>query len=371
MSVIRAFEGADLPAVAGMFQRVLRKERTEAPAALIEYMRRFYLEAPGCGGDLRSLVHVNDAGRVSGFVGVHVLPMQFNGRQLRAAICSSLMVEDHERDPMAGARLLKAYLDGPQDISFSETANDISTKLWTRLRGVVLPQYSLDWVRVMRPSTFVLGLSASRMKLVRTLSPFAHALDRFYCRRMKSSERRWSGVAADGAGHGAFRMSEIDSHTFAKLIEPLTAQFALRPAWAEGLLDHILTDAAQKTDLGELVYVSVTSPVGTNVGAFAYHARTGEIGRVLQILALPGQAGPVIDCLIDHATVRGISGLRGRIQPALLEAMLGRRIAFLTVASTVVHSRDPELLDAMKNSQAFLNGLAGEQWSQLIGGRFT
>jgi hypothetical protein len=49
--------------------------------------------------------------------------------------------------------------------------------------------------------------------------------------------------------------------------------------------------------------------------------------------------------------------------------MLGRRIAFLTVASTVVHSRDPELLNAMKNSQAFLNGLAGEQWSRL--GRFT
>ncbi|MET3581850.1 hypothetical protein ABID19_004903 [Mesorhizobium robiniae] len=297
--------------------------------------------------------------------------MQFNGRQLRAAICSSLMVEDHERDPMAGARLLKAYLDGPQDISFSETANDISTKLWTRLRGVVLPQYSLDWIRVMRPSTFVLGLSASRMKLVRMLIPFAHAIDRFYCRRMKSSERRWSGVAADGAGHGAFQMSEIDSHTFAKLVEPLTTHFALRPAWEEDLLDHILTDAAQKLDLGELVFVSVASPVGTNVGAFAYHARRGEIGRVLQILALPGQAGSVIDCLIDHAAARGVSGLRGRIQPALLEAMLGRRIAFLTVASTVVHSRDPELLDAMKTSQAFLNGLAGEQWSQLIGGRFS
>ncbi|TIX97285.1 MAG: hypothetical protein E5V18_26425, partial [Mesorhizobium sp.] len=98
-----------------------------------------------------------------------------------------LMILDHERDPMAGARLLKAYLDGPQDISFSETANDISARLWTRLRGVVLPQYSLDWVRVMRPSSFVLSLSASRMKLARMLNPFAHALDRFYCRRMKSS----------------------------------------------------------------------------------------------------------------------------------------------------------------------------------------
>ncbi|TIM19561.1 MAG: hypothetical protein E5Y61_34245, partial [Mesorhizobium sp.] len=151
--------------------------------------------------------------------------------------------------------------------------------------------------------------------------------------------------------------------------EPLTAQFALRPNWAAGQIHHMLTDAAQKPELGELVYVSVASPVGTNVGAFAYHARAGGIGRVLQILALPGQAGSVIDCLIDDAAVRGVSGLRGRIQPALLEAMLGRRIAFLTVASTVVHSRDPELLDAMKNSQAFLNGLAGEQWSRL--GRFT
>ncbi|MER8381737.1 MULTISPECIES: hypothetical protein [unclassified Mesorhizobium] len=371
MSIIRALQGADLPAVADMFQRVLLKEGTKAPASLVEYMRRFYLDAPGCGGDLRSLVHVNDAGRVSGFVGVHVLPMTFNGRQLRAAICSSLMVEDHEHDPLAGARLLKAYLDGPQDISFSETANDISVKLWTRLRGAVLPQYSLDWVRVMRPAAFMLSLSANRLTLARMLNPLARAVDRFYCRRMTPSERRWSGVAVEGAGHGAFRISEIDSHTFAKLIEPFTAQFALRPDWTEGQLDHILTDAAQKPDLGELVFGCVTSPVGNNVGAFAYYARKYQIGRVLQILALPGQAGSVIDCLIDHAAARGVSGLRGRVQPALLEAMLGRRIAFLTVASTVVHSRDPELLDAMKNSQVFLNGLAGEQWSRLIGSRFS
>lgn len=371
MSIIRALEVGDLQAVAGMFQRVLRKDRTEASASLVEYMKRFYLDGPGGSGDLRSLVHVNDAGRVSGFVGVHTLPMTFSGRQLRAAACSSLMVEDHERDPMAGARLLKAFLDGPQDISFSETANDISVKLWTRLRGVVLPQYSLDWVRVMRPSTFMVSLLANRTWLARILNPFAHALDRFYCKRMKHGERRWSGVAADGAGHGAFRTSEIDSDAFAKLVEPFTAHFALRPQWTEGQLDHILTDAEQKPDLGELVYVSVASPTGTNVGAFAYYARPDRIGRVLQILALPGQVGSVIDCLIDHAAARRVCGLRGRTQPALLEAMLGRRIAFVPVASTVVHSRDPALMDAMKNAQVFLNGLAGEQWSQLIGGRFT
>ncbi|MER8918282.1 hypothetical protein [Mesorhizobium sp. M0802] len=371
MSVVRALDQADLAAVAGMFQRMLRKKRGPAPASLVDYMRRFYLDAPDWGSGLRSLVHVNDAGQVSGFVGVHALPMKFNGRQLYAAICSSLMVEDHETDPMAGARLLKAFLDGPQDISFSETANDTSVKLWTRLRGVVLPQYSLDWVRVMRPATFMLSLFANHMKLAWMFNPLARIVDRLYLRKMKGSQRRWTGVVANASSRGAFRTSEIDSGSFAGLLEPLCAQSPLRPQWAEGQLNYILGDAAQKPDFGELVYVSVASPNGANVGAFAYYARPDAIGRVLQVLALPGQAGPVIDCLVEHAARRGVSGLRGRVQPALLEAMLVRRIAFIPVASTVVHSRDPELLDAMKNAQVFLNGLAGEQWSQLIGGRFT
>lgn len=371
MSTVRALESADLPAVAGMFQRVLRKDRDEASASLIDYMKQFYLEAPGSKADLPSLVHINDAGRVTGFVGVHALPMTFNGRQLRAAVCSSLMVEDHEHDPMAGARLLKAFLDGPQDISFSETANDISVRLWTRLRGVVLPQYSLDWVRVMRPATFVLSLFANRFALGRVFLPLTRVFDRIYRKKMKPGTKRWTGVGADGAGHGAFRTADIDRDAFVKLLDPLTAQFTLHPDWREAQLDHMLTDAAQKPDLGELVYVSVASATGTTVGAFAYYARTDRIGRVLQILALPGQAGAVTDCLIDHATARGVSGLRGRTQPALLEIMLDRRIAFVPVASTVVHSRDPELLDAMKQSRVFLNGLAGEQWSRLIGGTFT
>jgi hypothetical protein len=54
-----------------------------------------------------------------------------------------------------------------------------------------------------------------------------------------------------------------------------------------------------------------------------------------------------------------------------MEAMLSKRIAFVPVASTVVHSRDEELLKAMTGSQAFLNGIAGEQWSRLIGGHFA
>lgn len=371
MSRVRTIEAADVPAVTALFQQLLRKKPLPAPASLAGYMRSFYLEAPFCGDGITSLVHVDDTGQVSGFIGVHALPMTFNGRKLRAAVCGSLMSADREKDPLAGARLLKAYLDGPQDLSFSETANEISVQLWTRLRGRILPQYSLDWVRVIRPAGFALALASRRIGFARACGPLANAVDDIRRKRLSPGRLSWSALATGGTGQKAGQAREIDSAGFAGLLDALTGQYALRPDWEECRLDWILADAMHKPDLGDLVFAAVSSPTGVTIGAFAYYAKAGAIGRVLQVLAAPGQAGPVIDCLVDDAAARGLCGLRGRVQPVLLEAMLGRRVAFVPVASTVVHSRDAELLGAMTGSQAFLNGIAGEQWSRLIQGRFT
>lgn len=370
MSQVRLLESTDIATIAGMFQRVFRNDRAAPPATLIDYLRQLYLEAPGCDPEIRSLVHVNDDGRISGFVGVNALPMVHNGRRLRAAICGSFMVEDRERDPLAGARILKAFLAGPQDLSFSETASEVSKQMWTRLRGIVLPQYSLEWVRVIRPAAFSLSVASRQIKSARLAAPFARALDAIYRKRMSRGEQRWTAVAEADFGQSGFQVAETDRSGFAAVVDRLLLQFPLRPEWAEGQLDQILTDAEQKPDQGELVYAYVSSRTGILIGAFAYYAKAGEIGRVLQILALPAQAGPVIDCLIDHACRRGLSGLRGRTQPALLEAMLGRRIAFVHVASTLVHSRDQTIVQACLDGQGFFNGIAGEHWSRLIDGRF-
>ncbi|KQX16098.1 hypothetical protein ASD01_05910 [Ensifer sp. Root423] len=369
MSEIRSLDHADVPAVAGMFQRVFRDERTASPA-LADYMRQLYLHGPGCDPGIRPLVHVNDEGRITGFVGVNALPMTLNGRHLRAAICGSLMAEDRESDPLAGARLMKAFLAGPQDLSFSETASEVSVQMWTRLRGVVLPQYSLDWVRVIRPATFSLSVASNRIKPARLAAPFARALDRFYRKRMGQGEQRWSALPEAGAAPAGFTATETDRSGFAAVVDQFTAPFPLRPEWSDGQLDHILADAEKKPEQGELAYALVTARTGAVVGAFAYYVKAGEIGRVLQILARPGQAGPVIDCLVDEASRRGLAGLRGRTQPALMEAMLGRRIAFVHVASTVVHSRDQTIVEACRDGQGFFNGISGEYWSRLIGGSF-
>jgi hypothetical protein len=368
---VRPLEAQDIPAVADMFQRMLRRKPVPPPAGLAHYMRGFYLDAPRYGDDIHSLVHLDGAGRVSGFIGVHVMPMTFNGRRLRAAICGSLMASDRGQDPLAGARLMKAFLDGPQDLSVSETANEIATQLWVRLRGEVLTPYSLDWVRIIRPARFALHPVAHRFGPARLLAPLADAADHVLRRRIVQGRMRWSALSSRGTGQKGLEAREIDAARFVRLLEPLTGQYPLRPDWAACGLDRMLADAREKPDLGDLVFMSVSTVSGKEVGAFAYYAKRGGIGRVLQVLARPGQAGPVLDCLVDDAAARGLSGLRGRTQPALMEAMLARRFAFLPVASTVAHSRDSEILRAMTGSRAFLNGLAGEQWSRLICGRFA
>ncbi len=368
MSEIRALQSSDIPALAGMFQRVFRDPKAPASESLTSYLRNFYLEAPGQDIGIASLVHLNDSGAMTGFVGATGLPMTFEGKHLRAAICGSLMVEGRDADPLAGARLLKAFLAGPQDLSFSETASEVSASMWMKLRGVALPQYSLDWLRIIRPAGFFVELGRSRLNAARLLRPLARKTDDILRRRMGPDDLRWSGIPSSWNGQGSFKTSEVSAEAFAELFVRLTAGFKLRPDFPAEQLAYVLKDAKQARADGGAAFCKVEARTGAVVGAFAYHGDAGRIGRVLQILAIPGQERQVIDCLIAHAADRGVVALRGRTQPALLEAMLGRRISFTHLASSVIHAKDPEILQAFQNGEGFFNGLAGEHWSRLAAG---
>ena len=370
MTAIRPLEDTDISAVAGLFQRIFRDPRQKPPASLAAYLRRLYLDFPGRDPEINPLVHIRSDGSISGFVGVTPLPMVLEGKPLRAAICGSLMVEDRDTDPMAGARLLKAFLAGPQDLSFSETASEVSANMWTRLRGIQLPAYSLDWIRVIQPLSFATQLLSGKVGAARLFSALALAADRRLNSRMAPDALRWSGVPRGWRRASALSVTEIEPDEFAGLVPALTTQFDLRPNWASHQLEEILRDAERKEEFGPTRFCRVDAKTGKTLGAFLYHAAPGGIGRVLQVLHLPGHAGAVVDAMFAHSADKGLAGLRGRTQPALHEAMLGRRVAFTHLASTVVHARDPEVLAALQEGRAFLNGIAGEHWSRLIGSRF-
>lgn len=365
MPEIRPVRAADLPAVAAMFQRLLRHDGAPTPS-LPDYFRTVFLDMPDFDPQLASRVHVRDDGVVNGFLGVLPLGMEIGGRPLRAAVCGTFMVEAHEQDPFAGARLLRDVLSGPQDLTFSETSNDVSTALWRQARAHVFPAYSLEWIRVLRPASFAAELAAGRFAALRLLKPLARPFDAL----ARRGATGWIAYTPTAGRADSATDADASEDEVASLFPELLEQFSLRPVWSAEQLRLMLTHARRKAIHGGRVQRVVRTKAGKPLGLFLYYGDPGRIGRVVQILARPGHEGTVIDRMLRHADSRALAAIRGRTQPALLDAMLGRRFGFLHAASTVVHSRHAEVIDAFATGKAFANGFAGEGWTRLIGDRF-
>lgn len=361
---IRPLRSDDIPAVAGLFQKTFRDSRQAPPASLRTYLHRLFLEHPWREPDLASRVYVAPGGRIRGFIGILPVRMSFAGKPLRAAVAGSLMVDDPQGNPLAGARLLRTFFDGPQDLSFSETANPISQRMWERLGGRAVAAYSMEWVRVFKPAGFGVAVAAHSFSPARILRPLAALVDfaaerfpRYPLRPAEPDPRR-------------SRDADTDDAELGEAIPPLLSAYALRPDWDADMLRWILEHAAAKHRHGPLFRRMVYGRGGRLLGCYLYYARPGGIAWVLQILAHPDSVDVVIDNLFAHAYAHGSIAVRGRTQPELYDALLHRRCAFMHRSSTVIHSRNPDAINAIRSGDALLVGLAGEAWTQLIGGHF-
>src|SRR6266508_2642641 len=138
MDQIRAFAAEDVPSVARLFQTTFVDHRRNAPASLQACLADVFLRHPWYDPELASRVYVSPAGAVRGFIGVLPLRDAFRGKTLRAAVAGALMVERPDENPLAGARLLRSFANGPQELSISESANRRSETMWQRLGGRLL-----------------------------------------------------------------------------------------------------------------------------------------------------------------------------------------------------------------------------------------
>jgi hypothetical protein len=260
-------------------------------------------------------------------------------------------------------------LGGPQDLTFGETINDVSAEMWRTMRGHLLASYSLDWLRILRPASFGLEIAATRFSGVfRALTPLSKIIDRTISAR--GHGRALSYYASQPDKVDSFTDEEASDAEFVRLARELVGQFPLRPVWSEEGLLTMLDHAKSKRLHGEPVQRIVKARGGRAVGLFLYHGNPKGIGQTVQIMAVPGQEQIVIDRLIRNAYERGLVAIRGRTQPALLRAMLGKKCTFLHASSTIVHSRDANLVKAATDGTAFFNGFCGESWTRLIGDSF-
>jgi hypothetical protein len=379
MAGIRSCTPDDLPTVARLFQSAFRHSATPAPSSLETCLRQIFFEHPWYDPDISSRVYVGRDGFVRGFIGAVPLHMRLGSRAVRAAVPSSLMVERPDEDPLAGAKLVRSFLTGPQDISISEPLNQVSEGMWQRLGGISVPSESMEWLRILRPAGLGLALAGDRYPFLRLLRPLAVSFDflaQIVMTGIGSGERGDTQPAAHGPNPRAARHLDLahdeeagDGELFAATQE-LAGTYALHPHWDAACLSWQVGHAAQNRGRGTLFRRIVYGKAGAPIGCYLYHGRPAGIAWVLQVLTRPDTAGPVLDSLFAHAQQHGSVAIKGRSQLRLLSALQQRRCIFFRRNSAMVHSRDPHLLAAVRAGDAITSGLAGETWMRLIGDIF-
>lgn len=360
---IRECRPDDLAVVATLFRRILRGGEECNLATLESYLRNVFFEHPWRDPELTSRVSVTADGRVNGFVGVLPARMTYRGTQLRAVLVSSLMVDNPQQDPLAGARLLRSALTGPQDLSLSEGATPLAQRMWQRLGGSAVATYSMEWERVLRPAQFGVTMLRERTRMAGWLRPAGVALDTL----LRVDQRLRFRVEPLDA---RIERSDIDANELIARVLQFSARYELRPAWDEASLRWFLAHAACKEPFGELVSRVVYGKNRTPLGCYLYYGRPGGIALVLQIFSEQEHANTVVHCLLADVNELGCVAVMGRSQPDLLDALLQNGCIFRAAASMTVHSRRAELLEAIRAGDALVTGLAGESWTRLIRGQF-
>ncbi|MGH7554979.1 MAG: hypothetical protein ACREMQ_18415, partial [Longimicrobiales bacterium] len=346
------------------FQRRFRDAKRAAPASLTSYLGDIFLAHPWRDPQIPSRVHVSPEGAVDGFIGVFPSRMRLGTKTVRAGIAGSLMVDQPEKNPFAGARLLHAFCTGPQDISISETCNALTQAMWSKLGGQLVLLTSMEWYRVLRPAGTGLRMVTTRLPLALLLRPFAALADAAVGRVKKNPFR------LDTRSSRLARSEDADEASFISCAVRLSSEFEFGPNWNTEVLRWLLRHAEQKGTYGRMVRRLVYSSGPEPIGGYIYYIRPASTAWVLQVFSELGRAGPILDSLLAHALENGAVAVRGQTHPLLMGDLLSRGCVLLHRNSTMVHSRDAELVNAAQSSRTLMTGLAGETWSRLIGGVF-
>ncbi|HLK63966.1 MAG TPA: GNAT family N-acetyltransferase [Bryobacteraceae bacterium] len=350
---VRRFVSEDIPQVAELHRRLYRESEQPSPALERSYRGFFqdvYLNNPWYSETLGPLACEDGEGKIIGFLGVMPRPMRINGRPIQAAVSSMFMVDPNHRVGLAAVQLLKAFLAGPQDLSYADESTGPSRKLWERLGGVTSMLNSMHWTRPLRPAgllNFQLGQRNSLRALARMSAPLCWAADAAIS-RLKSSP--FFCAPPKLAGENA------DVNTLIECTGRLYDSQALRPEYDEQSLRWLLDLASHGDDLEKVV---VRNSAGSVVGWYVYCISRDRIAELLQIGAKPNFTKDVLDHLLSHAEHHGAVAVTGRVDPRYLED-LGSSCMMRPRYWMLVHSRHPQLLNMIDRGEPYLTRLEGE-----------
>ena len=362
---IRPCTVADLPAVVDLLLANTPADRRD-PGPLAEHAREVYFDHPWVHPDVAPLVCFGADGRLNGFIGATARRMVFKGEPILVAVPGNFVVRpgpDGKVDAFSAIGLVRRFLTGPQDLSLTDTSNDLSRRMWEAAGGAVVAGYSFDWFRPIRPVRALLQVVEAERKTALPMSRWLHrvggVVDIAGARvlaRMAAGKRVDAVLAPFDpdfllqliARHRAYEIVGVyDRDSIAWLMRQLEAK-----AQGRALVCHTVTDGKQP------------------MGAFAYILRADGYAEVLFSYAREGRYDFLLSAMASDAAARGAVVLTGTVKPPRLPSYKGQRCFFFANQWTVVHSRRPELADAFHRGRALLTALDGEKWTR-FGDLFT
>ena len=355
MELIRPFRREDIPSVLALFRKAFLEIGKSVPARLDTYFDRVFFESPWYDEELPSFVHLDRHGAVIGFVGVQPRPLLLRGRRLRAAVATKLMASPSDGGSLTAIRLLSKVFAGPQDVLLSDLSNEAGRRIWEGLGGATALLYSLQWQRPVRPARHSLAwLRARGVPSVITggLRPLTSIADALIARLPAGDFRR---------SLPGYSTEELTPDVLIARFPVLAGDRALRPEYDARSLRWLLNVAQENEPHRGLRQRLVRDPRGEIVGWFLYFLEPGGVSDVVHLLAAKGAAAVVFDQLLADAWDCGAVMLSGRLEPGMVREMSLRHTYFRQTGPwTLVHSRQPEVLEAIRGGQAFLSRLEGE-----------
>lgn len=351
--MIRPLTTADIPQIPRLLATEHGEQVEPSPhlrAVIENLLPGLFVNTPHADPELPGLVSVDDDGQLTGMIGRITRRMEHRGRPIRAAVACELFVNPAHRSQMLGVKLLKKVMAGPQDLLFSDIANETSRKIWTGLGGSVAAWYGLTWVKVLRPAQFALSMLRTHRigQLTGLAQPLAALTDKVFGRASRSLTQLGPSLNVES--------EPLTPKRFLELFPQFSATDELRPVYDSETLDWIWSRLDFMYDAGPSEPVLVMSPHGEPLGWHISQMSDSRVVRVSQIVALPNTMGIVLDHLLHQAAQRGAVAVSGRVVPRFLQALTDRNCILRRRSThTLIHSPDREVLDSFATGRAFVS----------------
>jgi hypothetical protein len=365
MGGVRPFVEVDIPPVADLIWKVLHERKGPAPASLRAHLRELFLQNPWMDEGIVSRVFENTQGRILGFFGAVPRRMSVQGETIRLAFGSNLVVDPEGRASVTAMQLVRAFMKGTQDVSITDSANEMSRPLLKALGFSIVPIYSLQWARPLRPFQYGLNTLA-RFKKSRALAG------------LESIMRPASGLAdalATSVRVSPFHSirtggedEALDTDTLIHCLNSIPSKHWILPEYDRESLNWVLDFIAKRGVFGDLRKAIVRDKDLKIIGWYIYSLARHGVGEVFQIGAQSASVSVVLDHLFHDAWKHGLIGLQGRMEPQFMQELTSKSCFFFRNGSwTMVQCSKPNLLALLQSGTAFFSRLDGE-WALRHGG---